>query len=121
MARNHTPRMWSAPWATHVVGTMGYLAPKLVRTGRVTTLSDVFTFGAFVLEVARGRRPIEEDDDADDDATAGGQFMLVNWVLGHWCKGSIAGAVDARLGSEFDAAEADLVLRLGLACLHPLP
>ncbi|RLN18672.1 hypothetical protein C2845_PM02G13990 [Panicum miliaceum] len=109
------------PHTTHVVGTMGYLAPELVRTGRATTLSDVFAFGAFVLEVACGRRPIEEDDDADAAATAGDRFVLVEWVLGHWRKGSIAGAVDARLGSEFDAAEADLVLRLGLACLHPSP
>ncbi|KAL6640986.1 hypothetical protein ACP70R_019167 [Stipagrostis hirtigluma subsp. patula] len=107
------------PQTTHVVGTMGYLAPEMVRTGRATTLSDVFAFGAFLLEVACGRRPIEEDDadvTADDD-----RFVLVDWVLAHWRKGSITGAVDAKLGSEYDAAEADLVLRLGLACLHPSP
>jgi len=104
------------PHTTRVVGTMGYLAPELVRTGRATTRSDVFAFGAFVLEVACGRRPIEEEEEEED-----GRFVLVEWVLGHWREGSIAGAVDARLGSEFDAAEADLVLRLGLACLHPSP
>ena len=98
------------PHTTRVVGTMGYLAPELVRTGRATTRSDVFAFGAFVLEVACGRRPIEEEEeeDADAAATAGDRFVLAEWVL-------------ARLGSEFDAAEADLVLRLGLACLHPSP
>ncbi|KAL6842403.1 hypothetical protein ACP4OV_027830 [Aristida adscensionis] len=108
------------PQTTHVVGTMGYLAPEMVRTGKATTLSDVFAFGAFLLEVACGRRPIEEDDVdvvADDDD----RFVLVDWVLAHWRKGSIAGAVDAKLGSEYDAAEADLVLRLGLACQHPSP
>ncbi|GJN20732.1 hypothetical protein PR202_gb08145 [Eleusine coracana subsp. coracana] len=102
------------PQTTHVVGTMGYLAPELVRTGKATTRSDVFAFGAFLLEVACGRRPIEEEDDDD-------RFVLVEWVLGHWHEGAIVGAVDARLGSAFDAAEADLVLRLGLACLHPAP
>nr|CAB3499540.1 unnamed protein product [Digitaria exilis] len=106
---------------TRVVGTMGYLAPELVRTGKATALSDVFAFGAFVLEVACGRRPIEEDEDADDVSTTGGRFVLVDWVVEHWRKGAIAGAVDARLGSEYDAEEADLVLRLGLACLHPSP
>ncbi|CAL4942067.1 unnamed protein product [Urochloa decumbens] len=112
------------PHTTHVVGTMGYLAPELVRTGRATTLSDVFAFGAFVLEVACGRRPVEEEEEEDTGgaaATAGGRFVLVDWVLGHWREGSIAAAVDARLGSEYDAAEADMVLRLGLACLHPSP
>jgi hypothetical protein len=101
---------------------MGYLDPELVRTGKATTRSDVFAFGAFLLEVACGRRPIEEEDvvaDAaiDDD----GRFVLVDWVFGHWREGDVTGAVDARLGAEFDAAEADLVLRLGLACLHPSP
>ncbi|KAJ1295431.1 hypothetical protein BS78_01G223500 [Paspalum vaginatum] len=107
----------SDPQTTHVVGTMGYLSPELVRTGKATTLSDVFAFGAFLLEVACGRRPIEEEN-AD---AAGDRFVLADWVLGHWRKGSITGAVDARLGSEYEPTEAGLVLRLGLACLHPSP
>ena len=44
---------------THVVGTMGYLAPELIRTGKATPLTDVFAFGVFLLEVACGRRPIK--------------------------------------------------------------
>ena len=110
------------PQTTHVVGTMGYLAPELVRSGKATTLSDVFAFGAFLLEVACGRRPIEEEEEHDAAAVGvGDRFVLVDWVLGHWRKGSITGAVDTRLGLEYDATEADLVLRLGLACLHPSP
>ncbi|RLN16761.1 hypothetical protein C2845_PM02G14000 [Panicum miliaceum] len=105
------------PQSTRVVGTMGYLAPELVRTGKASTLSDVFAFGVFLLEVACGRRPVEEDADTD----TGDCFLLVDWVLGHWRNGSITSAVDARLGSHYDAAEVDLVLRLGLACLHPSP
>jgi serine/threonine protein kinase len=104
---------------THVVGTMGYLAPELVRTGRATTLSDVFAFGAFLLEVTCGRRPIEEEDVYGDFD----RFVLADWVLGHWRNGAITGAVDAKLrtGTGYNAAEADLVLRLGLTCLHPSP
>ncbi|XP_062205570.1 L-type lectin-domain containing receptor kinase SIT2-like [Phragmites australis] len=109
------------PQTTHVVGTMGYLAPELVRTGKATTLSDVFAFGAFLLEVACGRRPIEEDDVDGNAAVDEDHFVLVDWVLGHWRNGSITSVVDAKLGSDYDAVEADLVLRLGLACLHPSP
>ncbi|KAH7673635.1 Non-specific serine/threonine protein kinase protein [Dioscorea alata] len=47
------------PQTTQVAGTMGYIAPELARTGRPTTLTDVFAFGVFVLEVACGRRPID--------------------------------------------------------------
>ncbi|KAF8402958.1 hypothetical protein HHK36_011051 [Tetracentron sinense] len=40
------------PSTTRVVGTLGYLAPELTRTGKATTSSDVFAFGALLLEVA---------------------------------------------------------------------
>ncbi|KAG7964859.1 hypothetical protein I3843_09G192100 [Carya illinoinensis] len=48
------------PQTTHVVGTLGYLAPEHTRSGQATTSTDVFAFGAFLLEVACGRRPIEQ-------------------------------------------------------------
>ncbi|VAH15921.1 unnamed protein product [Triticum turgidum subsp. durum] len=108
------------PQTTHVVGTMGYLAPELVRTGKATTLSDVFAFGAFLLEVACGRRPIEEEEEEDVYGDVD-RFVLADWVLGHWRNGAIIRAVDAKLGTGYDAAEADTVLRLGLTCLHPSP
>ena len=44
---------------TRVAGTVGYLAPELTRTRRATTCTDVFAFGAFMLGVVCGRRPIE--------------------------------------------------------------
>jgi serine/threonine protein kinase len=47
---------------TLVVGTMGYLAPELGRTGKATPATDVFSFGAFLLEVTCGRRPIGADE-----------------------------------------------------------
>ncbi|CAL5058161.1 unnamed protein product [Urochloa decumbens] len=99
---------------THVVGTMGYLAPELVRTGKATPLTDVFAFGVFLLEVACGRRPIEHGDHNS-------RVVLVDWVLEHHRGGSILEAVDPRLAGKFDMEEAALVLRLGLLCSHPLP
>ncbi|KAI9112334.1 hypothetical protein K1719_016857 [Acacia pycnantha] len=49
----------SDPATTHVVGTMGYLAPESTRTRIATTKSDVFAFVAFMLEVVCGRRPVD--------------------------------------------------------------
>lgn len=40
------------PQTTHVVGTLGYLAPEHTRTGKATTRTDVYAFGAFLLEIA---------------------------------------------------------------------
>ncbi|CAN6293410.1 unnamed protein product [Urochloa humidicola] len=103
--------------STHVVGTMGYLAPELAHTRRVTPATDVFAFGAFVLEVACGRRPIERVGGDGDD----GRFVLVDWVLERWHMGALTDAADARLCGDYPAEEAELVLMLGLLCSHPVP
>ncbi|KAG2332581.1 hypothetical protein Bca52824_003761 [Brassica carinata] len=106
----------SDPQTTHVVGTLGYLAPEHTRTGRATTATDVFAFGAFLLEVTCGRRPIEIRHETDET------FLLVEWVFGLWNKGNILGATDPNMGSfEYDEKEVEMVLKLGLLCSHPDP
>ncbi|XP_044455471.1 L-type lectin-domain containing receptor kinase SIT2-like [Triticum aestivum] len=99
---------------THVVGTMGYLAPELIRTGKATPLTDVFAFGMFLLEVACGRRPIGSNKDIT-------QVVLVDWVLEHHRSGSILDAVDPRLMGNFNTEEVTILLKLGLLCAYPSP
>ncbi|VAH55498.1 unnamed protein product [Triticum turgidum subsp. durum] len=100
---------------THVAGTRGYLAPELTRFGKATKATDVFAFGAFVLEVACGRRPVGFN-------ARGELLVLVQWVRDTWASGSgsIVDTIDPRL-DEYAADEAELVLKLGLLCSHPLP
>ncbi|CAN1142575.1 L-type lectin-domain containing receptor kinase IV.2 [Linum perenne] len=69
----------SDPRTTHVAGTPGYLAPEHARTGKATTSSDAYAFGAFLLEVACGRRPIDPEKPA-------GQVILVDWVFSCWVR-----------------------------------
>ncbi|KAG2730337.1 hypothetical protein I3760_01G287700 [Carya illinoinensis] len=104
----------SKPRTTRVVGTLGYLAPELTRTGKATTSSDVFAFGALLLEVACGRRPINSDASSEE-------FMLVDWVWQKWRVGAILGVTDPKLGGEFDESEVVLVLKLGLMCSNDDP
>ncbi|KAJ1259118.1 hypothetical protein BS78_10G129000 [Paspalum vaginatum] len=98
---------------THVVGTIGYLSPELMRTGIASPLTDVFAFGIFLLEITCGQKPIKEN------AQGGGHVALVDWVLQHWRNGALMAAVDARLRGEYHIQEAELVLKLGLLCSHP--
>jgi hypothetical protein len=100
------------PQTTHMVGTMGYLAPELVRTGKASTLTDVFAFGVFLLEVTSGQRPIKQNP-------FGNQHTLVDWVIQLWHNGSLMDTLDPRLQGHYDADEACLVLKLGLLCSHP--
>ncbi|XP_002534539.2 L-type lectin-domain containing receptor kinase IV.1 [Ricinus communis] len=102
------------PQTTHVVGTFGYLAPEHTRTGKATTKTDVFSFGAFLLEVASGRRPIERSTTPED-------IISVDWVFSCWIRGEIVEAKDPNLGTDFIAEEVELVLKLGLLCSHAEP
>ncbi|XP_039137066.1 L-type lectin-domain containing receptor kinase SIT2-like [Dioscorea cayenensis subsp. rotundata] len=101
---------------THVMGTMGYIAPELTRRGRATTSSDVFAFGVFLLEVACGRRPIEPNVDGD-----GEDVVLAEWVLDNWRRGDILASSDGSLDKQYVVEEMELVLKLGLLCCHPMP
>ncbi|KAJ7950024.1 Lectin receptor-like kinase [Quillaja saponaria] len=93
---------------TNVVGTIGYIAPELVRTGQASTSSDVYAYGVLLLEVASGRRPIGSD-----------QFFLVDWVIECYQLSKILDAVDPKLDSVHVVEEVELVLKLGLLCtLH---
>ncbi|OEL12679.1 L-type lectin-domain containing receptor kinase IV.2 [Dichanthelium oligosanthes] len=105
----------SNPYTTYVVGTMGYLAPELLCTGRATPATDVFSFGVFLLEIACGRRSIEVDSMNDEET-----FTLVNYVLEHCRNRSLVNVIDPRLRGDYDAAEAYLILKLGLLCSHPV-
>ncbi|RLM56184.1 hypothetical protein C2845_PM10G09780 [Panicum miliaceum] len=102
------------PQTTHVVGTIGYLAPELVHRGKATTLTDVFAFGIFILEVTCGRKAMTED-------THNRQVMLVDWVIQNWNKDSLLDSVDTKLQGNYDIDEAFLALKLGLLCSHPFP
>ncbi|PKH47940.1 hypothetical protein CRG98_050393 [Punica granatum] len=102
------------PQSTQVVGTLGYLAPEHTRTGKATKATDVFSFGAFLLEMATGRRPIEQRGTED--------VILVDWVFSCWSGGGgILEARDPNLGGDLVAEEVELVLKLGLVCSHSEP
>lgn len=94
-----------------VQGTMGYIAPECFHTGKATCESDVYGFGAVLLEVVCGQRPWTK--------IAGFQ-LLVDWVWWLHREGRILEAVDERLGNDYVVEEAQRILLLGLACSHPI-
>ncbi|KAL1327403.1 hypothetical protein HN51_037458 [Arachis hypogaea] len=106
-----------SPDATVAAGTMGYLAPEYVLTGRATEKTDVFSYGAVVLEVASGRRPIEKD--ANGVGRVGVSSNLVEWVWSLHQEGKLLTAADPRLEGEYEEEEMRRVMLVGLACSHP--
>ncbi|XP_027337629.1 L-type lectin-domain containing receptor kinase S.4-like [Abrus precatorius] len=102
------------PCTTRVVGTLGYLAPELPRTGKATPSTDVFAFGALLLEVACGLRPVELKALPED-------LVLVDWVWSRYRQGRILDVVDPKLNGVFHEREVLLVLKLGLMCSNGAP
>ncbi|KAI8536696.1 hypothetical protein RHMOL_Rhmol10G0276700 [Rhododendron molle] len=94
-----------------VPGTPGYMAPEYVFTGKATEQSDVYAFGAVLLEVVCGRMP---------GTQIGTYPLLVDWVWTFHRKGQLLEAIDSRLGEDYVAEEVQRFLLLGLACSHPI-
>ncbi|XP_057829890.2 L-type lectin-domain containing receptor kinase IV.1-like [Cryptomeria japonica] len=98
------------PQTTHVVGTLGYIAPELIHSVKASPSTDVFSFGALMLEVACGRKPVDAQG-----------LILVQWVWDLYANKRLLDVVDQRLGGNYDNGEAEIVLVLGLVCSNPDP
>ncbi|CAN8241436.1 unnamed protein product [Cochlearia groenlandica] len=60
--------------STRVLGTTGYVAPEYASTGKLTTKSDVYSYGIVLLQLLTGRTPI-------NSRRPPGQDVLVSWAL----------------------------------------
>ncbi|EOA14457.1 hypothetical protein CARUB_v10027666mg [Capsella rubella] len=99
--------------ATRVVGTIGYMAPELTAMGVTTTWTDVYAFGAFILEVVCGRRPVDPDAPRE-------HVILVKWVASCGRRDALTDTVDSKL-IDFKVGEAKQLLKLGMLCSQSNP
>jgi hypothetical protein len=97
---------------TALAGTMGYMAPECVISGRVSKESDIYSFGIVALEIACGRKAIEVKAKEDE-------ISLVNWVSELYGRGELLDAADSRLCGDFDEQQMERLMIVGLWCAHP--
>ncbi|XP_077252524.1 putative L-type lectin-domain containing receptor kinase S.5 [Tasmannia lanceolata] len=95
-----------------VAGTRGYIPLECFHTGKATCESDVYGFGAVVLEVMCGQPALVNIEEFD---------LLVDWVWTLYREGRILESIDRRLVNNYVAVDAERLLMLGLACSHPTP
>lgn len=101
------------PQTTGLVGTLGYLAPEYISTGRASKESDVYSFGVVCLEIATGRKSVDRMDKNT-------QMGLVEWVWDLYGKGNLHLAVDEKLVVvELDKQQVEGLMIVGLWCAHP--
>ncbi|RWR79505.1 L-type lectin-domain-containing protein [Cinnamomum micranthum f. kanehirae] len=99
---------------TVIAGTLGYLAPECVTSGRASKESDVYSFGVVLLEIACGRKPVEVMEDES-------MVKLVEWVWELHRNGRILEAADKKLRLEYDVREMECLMMVGLWCAQPDP
>ncbi|KAL6313118.1 hypothetical protein AAG906_021649 [Vitis piasezkii] len=86
---------------TVLAGTMGYMAPECLLTGKASKETDVYSFGIVALEICCG-----ED-------------LLVEWVWDLYGVGKLVDAADPRLSDDFDEEQMERLMIVGLWCAHP--
>ncbi|XVE66640.1 hypothetical protein DITRI_Ditri08aG0094500 [Diplodiscus trichospermus] len=99
---------------TRLAGTMGYMAPECVSSGKVSKETDVYSFGIVALEIACGRRSIEPKYEES-------RASLVAWVWDSYGKQRLLDVADPKQCLNFDAKQMECLLIVGLWCVHPYP
>nr|XP_043617731.1 L-type lectin-domain containing receptor kinase IX.2-like [Erigeron canadensis] len=96
---------------TIVAGTLGYMAPEYVITGKASKESDVYSFGVVALEIACGRKPVRFT--ADEER----QTSLLEWVWHLYGTRTLLEAIDPSVGSNY-TKEIERLVIVGLWCAH---
>ncbi|PPD72149.1 hypothetical protein GOBAR_DD30961 [Gossypium barbadense] len=92
---------------------VGYVAPELAQSMRLSEKCDVYSFGVILLELVTGRKPVESP-------TVNEVVILCEYVRGLLERGSASACFDSRLRG-FAENELIQVMKLGLICTSEVP
>ncbi|KAF7081803.1 hypothetical protein CFC21_085710 [Triticum aestivum] len=96
----------------NVIGTLSYMDPAYMNTGKVSEHCDVYSFGVVLLEIVCGKRPSIMQ--GSDNTRKNSLIEMVRECQG---RNRIIDAADKGLRGQYDNKIKD-VLRLGLECVH---
>ncbi|CAA7403816.1 unnamed protein product [Spirodela intermedia] len=101
--------------STAVVGTYGYAAPEYIKTGHLTTKSDVWSFGIVLFEILTGRRCL-------DLGRPRSERKLLDWVKEFPVEsGRFTMIIDPRLQNRYSISASRYTANLANSCLSTNP
>ncbi|KAG6428305.1 hypothetical protein SASPL_112556 [Salvia splendens] len=98
---------------TKVHHGVGYIAPELAQSSRLSDKCDVYSYGVVLLEIVTGRKPVGKE-------AANEVVVLREYVRGLVEKGVASKCFDRSL-SGFAENEGIQVMKLGLICTSDMP
>ncbi|KAI4332885.1 hypothetical protein L6164_017759 [Bauhinia variegata] len=99
-------------YSTDFAGTLGYLAPEYAESGKVSSKTDVYSFGVILLELITGRRTIDKRL---------GENSLVGWARPLLKERNYPDLIDERMQDTHDCHQLFWMIRLAEKCLSRDP